>query len=272
VVFNPLGWERSGDVTVKVHIDSGHYVRFHLKEDDGMKGGGPETESIKSTFLDKASGTAELKIHVVDVPALANKVLQVQAVSSDMLVGSELFAVYTKENADSFTIDQRLLTVTVNKSTGCITSLVDRQSGYEALAKGSCGNQLQFFKDTPKDYDAWNVDPGTFDVAPTTIDKADSVELLNAKADHPSIQVKFHRQNSTLVQTIKSISTTTSTGTNPTSSSKPLSRWQLQARSRRTKSPTAPSTAPPPATTVGRRRSSKFPRCAGPTWAMASTA
>ena len=30
---------------------------------------------------------------------------------------------------------------------------------------------LQFFKDTPKDYDAWNIDPGTLDVPPTTIDQ-----------------------------------------------------------------------------------------------------
>ena len=33
------------------------------------------------------------------------------------------------------------------------------------LAPGSCGNQLQFFKDTPKQYDAWNIDPGTLDHA-----------------------------------------------------------------------------------------------------------
>ena len=31
----------------------------------------------------------------------------------------------------------------------------------------SCGNQLQFFKDPPKEYDAWNIDPGTLDVPPS---------------------------------------------------------------------------------------------------------
>ncbi len=33
----------------------------------------------------------------------------------------------------------------------------------------ACGNELQAFRDTPKEYDAWNVDPGTFDVAPTSL-------------------------------------------------------------------------------------------------------
>ena len=37
------------------------------------------------------------------------------------------------------------------------------QGGSETVAPGACGNQLQFFKDTPKEYDAWNIDPGTLD-------------------------------------------------------------------------------------------------------------
>ena len=46
---------------------------------------------------------------------------------------------------------------------GCITSLYDKRSNFETLAPRACGNQLQFFKDTPKEYDAWNIDPGTLD-------------------------------------------------------------------------------------------------------------
>jgi alpha-mannosidase len=63
-----------------------------------------------------------------------------------------------------------------------------------------CGNQLQFFKDTPKDYDAWNIDPGTLDVPPQTIEHADSVELL--KTAEPTIRVTSHWGNSKFVQTI----------------------------------------------------------------------
>ena len=55
------------------------------------------------------------------------------------------------------------LRVMVDPKTGCITSLFDKHSNFESLASGACGNQLQTFKDTPKNYDAWNIDPGTLD-------------------------------------------------------------------------------------------------------------
>jgi alpha-mannosidase len=94
------------------------------------------------------------------------------------------------------------LMVAVDKSTGCITSLYDVKGKFETLASGACGNQLQFFKDTPKDYDAWNVDPGTYDVAPATIDHADSVESVKTKAGEPAIRVTYSRPDSKIVQTI----------------------------------------------------------------------
>ncbi len=52
------------------------------------------------------------------------------------------------------------------------------RTGFDYIAHGGCGNQLQFFKDTPKDYDAWNIDPGTLDVPPMHHrNTTDSVEL-----------------------------------------------------------------------------------------------
>ncbi len=41
--------------------------------------------------------------------------------------------------------------VAINKHNGCITSLYDKRDKFESLAGKGCGNQLQFFKDTPKD-------------------------------------------------------------------------------------------------------------------------
>ena len=60
-----------------------------------------------------------------------------------------------------------LLNVRVDKETGCISSIRDDKTKYEWIARGGCGNELQAFKDTPKDYDAWNIDPGTLDQPPT---------------------------------------------------------------------------------------------------------
>ncbi len=67
---------------------------------------------------------------------------------------------------------------------------------------------LQFFKDTPKDYDAWNIDPGTLDQPPAVIEKADSVEAVKPTTAQGAVQVSTairitrHWQNSKLVQTI----------------------------------------------------------------------
>ncbi len=66
----------------------------------------------------------------------------------------------------------------------------DEKPKYEWLAPSGCGNQLQFFKDTPKDYDAWNIDPGTLDAAPTDhLTSVDSVELVTEITLHPAIQI-----------------------------------------------------------------------------------
>ena len=70
----------------------------------------------------------------------------------------------------------RILRVTVDPKSGCITSLFDKRANFESLASGACGNQLQTFKDTPKDYDAWNIDPGTLDHM-TPIETVDAVEV-----------------------------------------------------------------------------------------------
>jgi alpha-mannosidase len=115
---------------------------------------------------------------------------------------SLLFPINTKETVDEISIHEGNLSVTVNKSTGCITSLFDTYAKFEMLASGACGNQLQFFKDTPKDYDAWNIDPGTLDMKPAVIERADSVELLGKNSEYPAVRVTRRWQNSKFVQTI----------------------------------------------------------------------
>ncbi len=83
----------------------------------------------------------------------------------------------TDLKASGTTMENDFLRVEVDPKTGCITSLYDKKAKFESLAKDGCGNQLQTFADLPKDYDAWNIDPGTLDHM-TPIDKVDSVELV----------------------------------------------------------------------------------------------
>jgi alpha-mannosidase len=98
--------------------------------------------------------------------------------------------------------DHTGLSVRVNKKSGCITTISDNKTAFDWLAPNVCGGQLQFFKDTPKQYDAWNIDPGTLDVPPMTIEKADSVESVTNSDGSESMRVTSHWQNSKFVQTI----------------------------------------------------------------------
>ncbi len=182
VVFNPLGWERSGEVEVRVPGGK-----------TGMNASGAQVVAVTP---DGKTDFANVTLHVMRVPAMGYKVVWVggaKRVGEKEESGAE-----AKDSGSSITLENAILRVVVDKQTGCITSLFDKKSNFETLASGGCGNQLQFFKDTPKDYDAWNIDPGTLDVAPMTIEHADSVELV--KTAEPTIRVTTHFQNSKFVQ------------------------------------------------------------------------
>jgi alpha-mannosidase len=183
IVYNPLGWERSGEVSV--HVQSSKPIAI------------ASGAQVIETRTDPNTGVADVRLHVLHVPALGYKVVWLGTGDAAQTKESDVNA---KDSGDSISLESKTLRVAVNKQTGCITSIFDLRSGFETLAKGACGNQLQFFKDTPKDYDAWNIDPGTLDVAPMTIDHADSVELI--KTAEPGIRVTRHWQNSKFVQTI----------------------------------------------------------------------
>ena len=194
VVFNPLGWKRPGVVTVKLQLPGASPAGIHVEESTSGKFEGSELVSF-----DKQTGVAEARIFVRDIPAMGYKSYQVLPEPP----GSPVFpATQTQETADSLIIENANLRVTVDKKTGCITGLFDKRANFESFAPGACGNQFQFFKDTPKDYDAWNIDPGTLEVPPTVIDHADSVALSGVQTPHPDIRVTRHWQASKFVQTI----------------------------------------------------------------------
>jgi alpha-mannosidase len=195
VVYNPLGWVRSGEVVVEVQFGP----TPNLVTADKVQGGNPIPYEIVSQ--DAHTGMSEIRLDVTKIPALGYKVIYIQPAPADLLVSPPAPPTYDSQPV-SLDIQDQNLSVRVNKVTGCIISLFDKRSNFEALDGVACGNQLQFFKDTPKDYDAWNIDPGTLDVAPSVIETADLVELVGQETVHPAIRVTRHWQNSKFVQTI----------------------------------------------------------------------
>jgi alpha-mannosidase len=93
--------------------------------------------------------------------------------------------------------------VVVDPKTGCITSLYDKKAGFETLAAGSCGNELEAFHDLPKQYDAWNIDPGTYDHPPALLTNADSVEVVEKGPVRSVVRVTRNWQSSKFVQEIE---------------------------------------------------------------------
>ena len=148
------------------------------------------------TALDEKTGVAHLSFHVSNVPALGYKVVRIVTTRQTVSMGTS-----ASETASTIELSDGPLLVVVDKKTGCITSL--EKGGFETLAHGSCGNELQAFKDTPTNYDAWNVDPGTLDVPPTSLTMVDSVELVDARTPRPGIRINRTWQSSKFVQTIR---------------------------------------------------------------------
>jgi len=197
VIFNPLGWERSGTVLVKVPVEEKPGDSAWVIPEKG------DSERARIVSFDIAAKQLELDVPVKNVPAFGYQIVHVAVSPFEPSRPGDWIPV------EDVMIHNGQFAVSVDGATGCITSirfnarLIDPRSGDEWLAPNSCGNQLQFFKDTPKQYDAWNVDPGTLDVAPMTIDKADSVELFGKDSPNPAIRITSHWQNSKFVRTIR---------------------------------------------------------------------
>ncbi len=185
LVVNPLAWKRGGNVELSVQMPSGPADTAYVV--DGSN------HVVPSEMLshDAATHTARLLIHAEDVPSMGYVVLHV--ISGEKSSPSDLkSAGNTLENAN--------LRVVVDPQTGCITSLYDKRANFESLAKGGCGNELQAFKDTPKEYDAWNIDPGTLDAAPALLHTVDSVQMTETGPLRSTIRVTRHWQSSKFTQ------------------------------------------------------------------------
>jgi alpha-mannosidase len=195
VIYNPLGWSRSGDVAFTVQQAGDHSGVPTIIE---PKTTASRSDQIKEFKIDEKTGLTELAVHLSDIPPFGYRVLHVGSAPHEF--GMSVLPVNANEDGSAITLGTKWLRMSISKNTGCITSVM--AGGAEYLAPGACGNQLQFFKDTPKQYDAWNIDPGTLDVPPMTIEKADSVDLIGANSPSPEVVVKRSWQSSTFVQTI----------------------------------------------------------------------
>jgi alpha-mannosidase len=186
MVWNPLAWTRTDLVHVKVQMPAAEANGISVVDARGA--------ALPVQILSENPGTSSYKLLVEakDVPSMGYEILHV--VPGTRPVATDL-------RASGLTLENKYLRVVVNPETGCITSLVDKATKFESIAASGCGNELVAFKDTPKDYDAWNIDAG-FDKVFTELKTADSVRLIERGPLRATIRVVRTWDKSKFVQDI----------------------------------------------------------------------
>jgi len=186
VVFNPLSWTRTDLVEADVQLSAA----------------APNVRVVESTGLgmvaEKPAQGAAGRIHVRfladELPPLGYKVYRVFPAAQPAASPPVLHA------GPDF-LENEFFRVQVDPKTGCITSLLDKQSHWDAIAPGACGNELQTFMDKPKEWDAWNID-ADFENHQWHLNQADEVALVERGPLRAVLRVRKHFQNSTFVQDI----------------------------------------------------------------------
>ncbi|MEV7604994.1 glycoside hydrolase family 38 C-terminal domain-containing protein [Paenarthrobacter sp. NPDC089322] len=91
-------------------------------------------------------------------------------------------AVDVSENDGGFVLDNGIIRAVVDRD-GLLTSLMDHASGREAIAPGHAGNLLELFRDTPNEWDAWDIEEFyRHNVTPLTHAEAVALERTAAGA------------------------------------------------------------------------------------------
>jgi len=186
LIWNPLSWTRSDVVDATVQMPQAEPNGISVLDAQGR----PVLMQVLST--DEGRHMYHLLLEPKDVPSVGYTVLH--AVPGTRKVVSDL-------KVDGTTLENSLLRVVVDPKNGCIDSLYEKQSHFESLASGSCGNQLEAFADNPKEYDAWNID-ADFVKHETDITAADSVQLVEKGPVRSIVRVTRHWDKSTFVQNI----------------------------------------------------------------------
>ena len=169
IVYNTMAWPRSELVTLNVELPEASNV-ITLTDAKG--------DLVPTQITNHIAGTNDFEVlaDVHNIPALGYTVLHADNARPSAKPATDLSL---DSDASTFTLANAHLKLVIDKENGCITSITTLPANAEYLAPHACGNQLQTFVDTPKQYDAWNIDPGTLDRPMTPIDHVDSIVLTD---------------------------------------------------------------------------------------------
>ncbi len=180
LVFNSMAWPRSETVSLQVQLpESTPSVRLVDAHGNALR--------AQVVSVDAATHQFTLLARVNDISALGYTVLHAEGAPAATDAHSDL---KVTDTAAAFTLGNGHVQVVIDKRTGCITSLKTLPEKTQFLAPNACGNQLQTFVDTPKQYDAWNIDPGTLDGTMTPISGVDSIAITDNGPLRKTIRIR----------------------------------------------------------------------------------
>jgi alpha-mannosidase len=191
MVFNPLAWSRTDLTTFDVQLPTAAKAGISVNDISVIDARG-KVLPVQQISNDPSTHTYRLLAKVEDIPSLGYEVLH---------IGSTGKSAPTDLIASGLILENSKLRVKIDPKTGCVDSIYDKAANFELIASGGCGNQLQAFKDTPKDYDAWNID-ADFDKQVTLLDKADSVELIEKGPLRATVRITRSWQHSKFIQDV----------------------------------------------------------------------
>jgi len=142
VVYNSLSWVRPGPVTIET-TEPGEGRHWEARDSAGK----PLVTQVVAA--DRGAAKVRLEVMMKGVPPLGHEEIH--------LVSSAGTAPASSLKVEGTTLENEFFRVKVDSKTACITSLVNKADGKEAVAPNGCGNLLQAFKDVPRTQDAWEI-------------------------------------------------------------------------------------------------------------------
>lgn len=145
LIFNPLSWNRNSVITLPIPESSPHNPILNWAIYDA------QTHKIVPSQTDlsiRADSTyRHISFQAKDLPAIGYQRF--------WLCPADSHTAYPKP--EHYTLENELISATIDPKTGQIASLIEKTTQTEALSQP--GNQLQTFRDKGQYWDAWNIDP-----------------------------------------------------------------------------------------------------------------
>lgn len=146
----------------------------------------------------RADADADLGRPVVAFNASPFPVAGVPPLSAGVLHAPS--SVRAERNGDDIVLESARLRAVIDGS-GLVTSLIDLASGRDAIPAGQPGNLLQLFRDTPTQWDAWDIDQH-YQRSGTDLYQADSVDLETDASGRPFVRIERRFGASTVEQVL----------------------------------------------------------------------